>query len=301
MSVLIVGTITLDTVETPTKKVEDVLGGSGAYAAVAASFFGNPVRLIGVVGEDFPHTYTDFLQTRGIDLEGLTRVQDGKSFRWGGKYTDDFNVRDTLFTELNVVADFHPILPDSYKDTSYLFLANDPPQLQLSIIEQVPNPKLVVCDTMDFWINAEREALDKTIERVDILILNDSEAKLLTGESNLLKAAREILRYGPNRVIIKKGEHGAISITESSFFSAPAYPLENVVDPTGAGDNFAGGFMGYLASVDNISEGSIRKAMMYGTVIASFNIEDFSINRQKSVQFSEIEARYHELQNAVRF
>lgn len=301
MSVLIVGTITLDTVETPTKKVEDVLGGSGAYAAVAASFFGNPVRLVGVVGADFPHTYTDFLQTRGIDLEGLTRVQDGKSFRWGGKYTDDFNVRDTLFTELNVVADFHPILPDSYKDTSYLFLANDPPQLQLSIIEQVPNPKLVVCDTMDFWINAEREALDKTIERVDILILNDSEAKLLTGESNLLKAAREILRYGPNRVIIKKGEHGAISITESSFFSAPAYPLENVVDPTGAGDNFAGGFMGYLASVDNISEGSIRKAMMYGTVIASFNIEDFSINRQKSVQFSEIEARYHELQDAVRF
>ncbi len=301
MSILIVGTITLDTVETPTKKVEDVLGGSGAYAAVAASFFGNPVRLVGVVGEDFPHTYTDFLQTRGIDLEGLTRVQDGKSFRWGGKYTDDFNIRDTLFTELNVVADFHPILPDSYKDTSYLFLANDPPQLQLSIIEQVPNPKLVVCDTMDFWINAEREALDKTIERVDILILNDSEAKLLTGESNLLKAAQEILRYGPNRVIIKKGEHGAISITESSFFSAPAYPLENVVDPTGAGDNFAGGFMGYLASVDNISEGSIRKAMMYGTVIASFNIEDFSINRQKSVQFSEIEARYRELQNAVRF
>lgn len=301
MSILIVGTITLDTVETPTKKVEDVLGGSGAYAAVAASFFGNPVRLVGVVGEDFPHTYTDFLQTRGIDLEGLTRVQDGKSFRWGGKYTDDFNVRDTLFTELNVVADFHPILPDTYKDTSYLFLANDPPQLQLSIIEQVPNPKLVVCDTMDFWINEEREALDKTIERVDILILNDSEAKLLTGKSNLLKAARGILRYGPNRVIIKKGEHGAISITESSFFSAPAYPLENVVDPTGAGDNFAGGFMGYLAAVDNISEGSIRKAMMYGTVIASFNIEDFSINRQKSVQFSEIEARYYELQDAVQF
>ena len=301
MSILIVGTITLDTVETPTKKVEDVLGGSGAYAAVAASFFGNPVRLVGVVGEDFPHTWTDFLQTRGIDLEGLTRVQDGKSFRWGGKYTDDFNVRDTLFTELNVVADFHPILPDTYKDTSYLFLANDPPQLQRSIIEQVPNPKLVVCDTMDFWINEEREALDKTIERVDILILNDSEAKLLTGKSNLLKAAREILRYGPNRVIIKKGEHGAISITESSFFSAPAYPLENVVDPTGAGDNFAGGFMGYLAAVDNISEGAIRKAMMYGTVIASFNIEDFSINRQKSVQFSEIEARYHELQDAVRF
>lgn len=301
MGILIAGTITLDTVQTPTKSVEDVLGGSGTYAAVAASFFGNPVRLIGVVGTDFPYEYTDFLQTRGIDLEGLTRVQDGKSFRWGGKYTEDFNVRDTLFTELNVVADFHPVLPDTYKDTSYLFLANDPPQLQLSIIEQVSNPKLVVCDTMDFWINEERETLEKTIERVDILILNDSEAKLLTGESNLLLAARAILDYGPNRVIIKKGEHGAISITASSFFSAPAYPLTAVTDPTGAGDSFAGGLMGYLASVDDISEGSIRKAMMYGTVVASFNIEDFSINRQKSVQFSEIEARYQELQDAVRF
>ncbi len=301
MGILIVGTITLDTVQTPTNKVEDVLGGSSTYAAVAASFFGNPVRLIGVVGADFPSAYTDFLQTRGIDLEGVTRVQDGKSFRWGGKYTDDFNVRDTLFTELNVVADFNPVLPDTYKNTSYLFLANDPPQLQLSIIEQVHNPKLVVSDTMDFWINEEREALEKTIERVDILILNDSEAKLLTGESNLLHAARAILRYGPKRVIIKKGEHGAISITETSFFSAPAYPLTEVTDPTGAGDSFAGGFMGYLASVDDISEGSIRKAMMYGTVVASFNIEDFSINRQKSVQFSEIEARYQKLQDAVRF
>lgn len=301
MTLLVFGTITLDTVETPTDRVEDVLGGSGTYAAIAASFFGNPVRLVGVIGEDFPHADTDFLQTRGIDITGVTRVQDGKSFRWGGKYTDDFNVRDTLFTELNVVADFNPILPDTYKDTSYLFLANNPPQLQLSIIEQIANPMLVVCDTMDFWINEEREALDKTIERVDILILNDSEAKLLTGKSNLLKAAREILRYGPQRVIIKKGEHGAISITDSSYFSATAYPLENVVDPTGAGDCFAGGLIGYLASVDDISEGSIRKAMMYGTVIAAFNIEDFSINRQKSVQFSEIEERYQELQDAVRF
>lgn len=301
MGLLVVGTITLDTVQTPAKKVEDVLGGSGTYAAIAASFFGNPVRLIGVVGADFPYEYTDFMQTRGIDLAGLTRVEDGKSFRWGGKYTDDFNVRDTLFTELNVVADFHPVLPDIYKDTAYLFLANGPPQLQLSIIEQVSTPKLVVCDTMDFWINEERDALDKTLEHVDILILNDSEAKLLTGQSNLLKAARAILLYGPNRVIIKKGEHGAISITASSFFSAPAYPLENVIDPTGAGDSFAGGLMGYIASVVDISEGSIRKAMMYGTVAASFNIEDFSINRQRTVQLSEIEARYQELQDAVRF
>ncbi len=301
MGVLVVGTVTLDTVETPQKRVEDVLGGSGTYAAVAASFFGNPVRLIGVVGADFPDAYADFLQTRSIDLEGLTRIENGKTFRWGGRYAEDFNVRDTLFTELNVVTDFHPVLPDTYKETPYLFLANDPPQLQLSIIEQISNPTLIVCDTMDFWIHEEREALEKTIERVDILILNDSEAKLLTGESNLLNAARAILRKGPHRVIIKKGEHGAISVTESFFFSAPAYPLTQVVDPTGAGDSFAGGFMGYLASVDDVSESSIRKAMMYGTVIASFNIEDFSINRQKSVQFDEIEARYRELQDAVRF
>ncbi|RKU17952.1 sugar kinase [Candidatus Poribacteria bacterium] len=301
MGVLIAGTVTLDTVQTPQKQVEDVLGGSGTYAAVAASFFGNPVRLVGVVGADFPQPYADFLQTRDICLDGLKRVENGKTFRWGGRYAEDFNVRDTLFTELNVVVDFHPVLPDAYKETPYLFLANDPPQLQLSIIEQASNPKLIVCDTMDFWIHEEREALKKTIERVDILILNDSEAKLLTGESNLLRAARAILRYGPKRVIVKKGEHGAISITESSFFSAPAYPLTDVIDPTGAGDTFAGGFMGYLTSVGDVSEGSIRKAMIYGTVVASFNIEDFSINRQKSVQLSEIEARYQELQEAVRF
>lgn len=301
MGVLVVGTVTLDTVETPNKRVEDVLGGSGVYAAVAASFFGNPVRLIGVIGTDFPHTYTDFLGTRGIDLQGLKRVDNGKSFRWGGRYTDDFNVRDTLFTELNVVNDFQPVLPETYRETPYLFLANNPPSLQLSIIEQATHPKLVVCDTMDFWINEEREALETLLARVDILILNDSEALLLTGESNLMRAAQIILRYGPNRVIIKKGEHGAISVTESSFFSVPAYPLMQVVDPTGAGDSFAGGMMGYLASVGGASEKVIRSAMVYGTIIASFNIEDFSINRQKDVQFSEISSRYSELQEAVRF
>ena len=301
MGVLIVGTVTLDTVETPHKRVDDVVGGSGIYAAVAASFFEVPVQLVGVVGADFPHTYTDFLQTRGIDLQGLKCIENGKTFRWGGRYSEDFNVRDTLFTELNVVSDFDPILSDLYKQTPYLFLANNPPQLQLSIIEQASNPKLVVCDTMDFWINEAPEALAATIARVDILILNDSEARLLTGESNLMKAAHAILDYGPKRVIVKKGEHGAISVTDTSFFSAPAYPLAEVADPTGAGDSFAGGFMGYLAAVGDTSETTIRKAMMYGTVIASFNIEDFSVDRQKSVQFHEIEARYRELQEAARF
>ena len=301
MGILVVGTVTLDTVETPSERVEDVLGGSGVYAAVAASFFKRTVQLVGVIGADFPNTYTDFLETQGIDLQGLKRVDNGKSFRWGGRYTENFNVRDTLFTELNVVADFHPILPKVYKEAPYLFLANNSPVLQLSIIEQATNPKLIVCDTMDFWINEEREALEALLARVDILILNDSEALLFTGDSNLMRAAQAILRYGPKRVIIKKGEHGAISVTESSFFSAPAYPLTQVTDPTGAGDSFAGGMIGYLASIEDTSEEAIRSAMVYGAVVASFNIEDFSINRQKDVQFSEISSRYRELQEAVRF
>ena len=301
MGVLVVGTVTLDTVETPSERVEDVLGGSGVYAAVASSFFKEPVQLIGVIGADFPIAYTDFLETQGVDLQGLKRVGDGKSFRWGGRYAEDFNVRDTLFTELNVVADFHPVLPETYKETPYIFLANNSPALQLSIIEQATNPKLIVCDTMDFWINEEREALEALLARVDILILNDSEALLFTGDSNLVRAAQAILRYGPKRVIVKKGEHGAISVTESSFFSAPAYPLTQVTDPTGAGDSFAGGMIGYLASIGDTSEDAIRRAMVYGAVVASFNIEDFSVNRQKDVQFSEISSRYSKLQEAARF
>lgn len=301
MGVLVVGTVTLDTVETPTERVEDVLGGSGVYAAVAANFFGIPVRLVGVIGADYPESYTDFLQTQGIDIQGVKRVPTGKSFRWGGRYTDDFNIRDTLFTELNVVIGFQPTLPETYRESRYIFLANNAPDLQLSIIEQATHPKLVVCDTMDFWIQEERKALDALLARVDILILNDSEASLLTGDSNLMRAAQAILRYGPERVIIKKGTHGAISVTESAFFSVPAYPLTQVVDPTGAGDSFAGAMMGYLASIEDTGEAAIRRAMVYGTVVASFNIEAFSINRQKAVTFSEIAARYTELQEAVRF
>ena len=301
MGVLVVGTVTLDTVETPSTRVKDVLGGSGVYAAIAANFFKNAVQLVGVIGADFPGAYTDFLETQGIDLQGLKRIDDGKSFRWGGRYAEDFNVRDTLFTELNVVADFQPILPEVYKHTPYIFLANNSPVLQLNIIEQATNPKLIACDTMDFWINEEREALEALLARVDVLIVNDSEARLFTGDSNLVRAAQAILRYGPKRVVIKKGEHGAISITESSFFTTPAYPLTHVADPTGAGDSFAGGMMGYIASVGDTSEETIRSAMIYGTIIASFNIEDFSVNRQKRVKFSEISARYSELQEAVRF
>lgn len=301
MGIIVCGTATLDTVETPCKRVEEVLGGSGVYAAVAASFFHNPVELVGVVGSDFPPMYAAQLEQFGIALGALTRVENGKTFRWGCKYAEDFNGRETLFTHLNVVAEVQPAMDATSTDASYLFLANNPPQLQLDAIAQSPRPKLVVCDTMDVWINTAREALEATLAHVDILILNDSEARLFTGDMNVVRAARALLRYGPKRVIVKKGEHGAISVTESSFFSAPAYPHTHIIDATGAGDSFAGAFIGYLAAVNDVSEAAVRRAMIYGTVAASFTIEDFSINRQTSVRFSDISARYAELQEAVRF
>ncbi len=301
MGVLVYGSATLDTVETPHQRVEDVLGGSALYAAVAASFFHHPVRLVSAVGGDFPQAYSESLRAHGINMDGFQQVDSAKTFRWGGCYAEDFNARETLFTELNVAKDVHPVLPDIYKETPYLCLANNPPDLQLSIIEQATQPKLIVIDTMDLWIDTAREALEATLARVDILILNDSEARLFTGDSNIVQAARTILGYGPERVIVKKGAHGAISVTKSSFFSAPAYPLTHVIDATGAGDSFAGALLGYIAATDDTSEEAIRRAMIYGTVVASFNIEDFSINRQTRLQFSEISARYQELQEAVRF
>ena len=301
MAIIVCGTATLDTIETPSERVEEVLGGSGVYAAVAASFFHNPVQLVGVVGGDFPQTYASQLESFGIELRRLTRVENGKTFRWGCKYAEDFNVREMLFAHLNVVAEVPPAMDASSSDAPYLFLANNPPHLQLDAIARIPRPKLVVCDTMDVWINTARAVLEETLARVDILILNDSEARLFTGDANVVRAARAMLRYGPQRVIVKKGEHGAISVTESSFFSAPAYPLTHITDATGAGDSFAGALIGYLASINDASEDAIRRAMIYGTAVASFTIEDFSINRQTSVQFSDISARYAELQEAVRF
>ena len=300
MSILVVGSVGLDSVETSAGQVENALGGSAIYFSVAASFFYKPIRLVAVIGDDFPQEHVTFLQTRGIDIEGLEQIQGGKTFRWGGRYTDDPNAAITLFTDLNVYGDFNPKLPVNYKNTPYVFLANINPELQLNVLQQTTDAKLIVCDTMNLWINNSRNALMRTLSKVDILIINDGEARLLTGESNLIRAARAILTYGPNRVIVKKGEHGAISLTESSFFSAPAYPLENVSDPTGAGDSFAGGFLGYLASTGDMSEETIRKAIIYGTVIASFNVEDFSLNRQRSLTRSEINRRYSEIQKSVQ-
>ncbi len=300
MSILVVGSVGLDSVETSAGKVENALGGSAVYFSMAASFFYNAIRLVAVIGDDFPQEHLHFLQTRGIDTEGLEQIQGGRTFRWGGRYTDDLNAATTLFTNLNVYGDFNPKLPTSYKNSPYVFLANINPELQLSVLQQTTNARLIVCDTMNLWINNSRNALMQTLRKVDLLIVNDSEARLLTDESNLIRAAKEILTYGPNRVIIKKGEHGAISLTDSTFFSAPAYPLESVSDPTGAGDCFAGGFLGYLASTGDTTEETIRKAMIYGTVIASFNVEDFSLNRQRILTRSEINRRLSELQKSVQ-
>lgn len=302
MSILVVGSVALDTVETPNGKVVDSLGGSATYFSVAASFFPSTIRFVGAVGDDFPKEHIDFLKSRGVDLDGLDQIRGGKTFRWGGSYIDDLNSAQTHFTELNVFGHFTPKLPDTYRDTPYVFLANINPELQLEVLKQVRRSKLVVCDTMNLWIDISKPALMETLRQVDILIINDGEAKQLTQESNLIKAGRQILTYGPSRVVIKKGEHGSLSLTESDFFALPAYPLVSVFDPTGAGDSFAGGFMGHLASTDQPeSEEAIRQAIGYGTVVASFNVEDFSLNRQRNLTTFEIEERYEQLRKMVDF
>ena len=301
MSILVVGSVALDSVETPAGRVEDALGGSAIYFSTAASFFSDSIRMVAVVGTDFPQEHIAFLESRGINIEGLQRVEGGRTFRWGGRYIDDLNSASTLFTDLNVYGDFQPKLPESYRDTPYVFLANINPELQFNVLEQISQPKLVVCDTMNLWIDISRGSLMQTLEKVDILILNDTEALLLTEETNLISAAKKILTYGPSRVIVKKGEHGAISLTETTFFSAPAHPLESVCDPTGAGDSFAGGFLGYVASVGDTSEETIRQAIMYGTIVASFNVEDFSLNRQRILNRAEIDRRYRELKGSTRY
>lgn len=301
MSVLVVGSVALDSVETPHGMIEDALGGSATYFSTAASFF-TDVKMVGVVGEDFPQEHLNFLKERNVDIEGVKRFR-GETFRWGGKYLeDDLNNAETLFTELNVFEDFEPELPENYQNTPYLFLANINPELQIEVLKQVKNPKLVACDTMNLWINISRDALKQVLKKIDVLILNDAEARDLSERNNLISAAKNIItEYGLDRVIIKKGEHGAISLTKDEYFSAPIYPLEAVIDPTGAGDSFAGGFMGYLASKDDLSENTIRKAIIYGTVMASFNVEDFSLNRLRTITKSEIEERFEQLRRSVKF
>lgn len=299
MGIVVVGTVAFDTIETPFGRGENVLGGSATYFSTSASFFSD-VSLVAVVGEDFPDEHVQFLQSRDIDVKGLSRIP-GKTFHWTGKYGYDLNEAQTLDTQLNVLMDFRPNLPESYRDAEYLFLANIDPELQMEVLEQVRKPRLVACDTMNFWISSKPEALKKVLQKVDIVVINEAEARQFTGEVNLIKAARGIIALGCKRLVIKRGEYGVLMFTADSVFAAPAYPLEEVFDPTGAGDTFAGGFMGYLANTGDLSEDGIRQAIVFGSVMASFNVEDFSLNRMKRLEYKEIEARYKSFKSLTNF
>ncbi len=299
MAVLVVGSVALDTVTTPFGKREEALGGAATYFSCAASYFDSP-RVVAVVGDDFPQQHIQTMRDRGVDLEGL-EVQTGKTFRWEGKYGYDLNQRDTLSTNLNVFENFHPKLPDGYKNSEYVFLANIHPSLQLEVLDQVESPGFVACDTMNLWIETERDTLCELIKRVDAIVLNDSEARELTGEANLARAARVIQDMGCLKVVIKKGEHGCLFFSPHNHFSAPAYPLDSVLDPTGAGDAFAGGFMGYIAKTGKLDDRSVRRAIVYGSVLASFTVEQFSTDGIVGLAHEEIEARYKEFREITLF
>jgi sugar/nucleoside kinase (ribokinase family) len=298
-SLLVVGSVGLDTVETRVGKRAEVLGGAASYFSVAASFL-SPVRLTAVVGTDFPAAHTSLLESHKVDLAGLERVE-GRTFRWSGVYAPDFSTRTTLDTQLNVFQSFQPKLPAAWKASEYVFLANIDPVLQLSVLEQAGKPKFVACDTMNFWISGKRAELGKLLERVDMLLLNDEEARQLSGEANLPAAARAIRKMGPKAIVIKRGDAGALLFHEGGVFAAPAFPIENVVDPTGAGDSFGGGFMGWIAREGDTSPATIRTAMIMGSVLASFCVEDFSLDRFKSLDLSQIRERFQAFSDLVHF
>lgn len=300
MSILVVGSVALDSVRTPFGHVSEVAGGSASYFSASASFF-STLKVTAVVGEDFPRQELTFLEERGVDLHGLTVIPKGKTFRWQGRYDYDLHDAHTLKTELGVFESFHPTILEAYRDVPYIFLANIDPELQLEVLNQVKKPKLVACDTMNYWIESKRPQLFETMARVDIMILNDAEARQLTQEANLVKAARAVQLFGPKIVIVKKGEHGALMFYDDSIFSAPAYPVEEVTDPTGAGDSFAGGFVGSLARRGLADEASVRQAMVYGSVMASFCVEQFGLERFKTLTPEEIVARFREFQKMSHF
>lgn len=301
MSVLVVGSIALDTVKTPVEEHADLLGGSASYAAVGASFF-SPVRMVGVVGDDFPKAHVEYFASRKIDLEGL-RVEPGKTFRWSGEYMWDLNTRETRSVELNVFEHFTPELPASYVETEIVLLANIAPKLQSHVLDQVRQPRFVIADTMDLWINIANEDLRALLPRVDMLILNDSEARQFTGQTSLIKAGAAIRAMGPRFVAIKKGEHGCLLFGENEFFSCGAYPLEDIHDPTGAGDTFAGGLAGYLAAEErgNIEFAQLRRAVVFGSVLASFNVEAFSLERLRALSQADIDERYKMFRQMSQF
>ena len=299
MTVLVVGSVALDSVETPFGRADDVLGGSGTFFSAAASHL-TPVQLVGVVGSDYPVEKLQPLAARGVDLGGLERAE-GESFRWRGRYRHDLNSAETLETRLGVFSHFRPKIPEAFRNAPFVFLANIDPRLQLDVLKQVSRPKLVACDTMNFWIESRRPDLLELLGHVDLITLNDAEARQLTEKANLVKAARWLLERGPTHVIIKKGEHGAFMFTRDSVFFAPAYPLEDVFDPTGAGDSFAGGFIGYLARTGDLSEANLRRAVIYGSVMGSFAVERFSIGRLLEIGPADITRRVGEFHRLVTF
>jgi sugar/nucleoside kinase (ribokinase family) len=290
MSIVVVGSVAYDTVETSSGRRDDALGGAATFFSVAARFFA-PVSMVGVVGEDFKPEHQRMLTDRGIDVRGLER-RDGKTFHWHGRYHADMNKRDTVSLALNVFEGFNPTLLPDQQRCDYLFLANISPELQYRVLSQVQSPKLVAADTMDFWIQNARPHLTRLLERLDLLTVNDDEARMLTGEHNLVKAGRAILQMGPKSVLVKRGEYGVLQFSKEGMFAVPAYPLEDVVDPTGAGDTFAGGMMGFLARQGRLTESILRTAVVYGTVMASYNVENFSMDRLLELTWEEIDHRY---------
>jgi len=300
MPLLVVGSVAIDNVETPKERRDNLLGGSATHFSYAASFF-TSVRLVGVVGEDWPPEHTQLLADRGIDTSGLSVVDGGKTFTWTGRYEPNMNDRETLEVELNVFGDFDPVLPEQYQKAKYVFLANGVPSVQLKVLSQVPGRRLAVADTMDLWIQTQRDDLDTLLGQLDGLVLNDSEAKLLCGTENLVEAGHQVRAMGPKFVIIKKGEHGAMFFSEHETYVLPAFPTPNVVDPTGAGDSFAGGMMGYLSEQDNFDPKTLKTAMAYGTLTASFNVEGFGLERMQEISRDDIESRMRDYRQMLSF
>ncbi len=300
MSLLVVGSVALDSVETPTSRRDDVLGGSAVFFSYAARFF-SEVRLLGAVGEDWPAQHTRMLRDRGIDTAGLQIIPGGKTFRWRGKYLPNMNDRETLEVHLNVLETFDPVLSPELRKAKFLFLANGTPSLQTKVLDQIDAPQLVVADTMDLWINIQRDELLRVLRRLDGLVLNDSEAKLLAGDENLVRAGQAVRKMGPKFVILKKGEHGAMFFGEKETYVLPAFPTPDVIDPTGAGDTFAGAMMGYLTEQGNFQPKALKQAMAYGIVVASFTVEDFSLDRLQAIARADIDRRMAEYHRMMSF
>lgn len=302
MSLLVIGTVAFDAIETPFGKTDKIIGGAATYIATSASYFKDKINLVSVVGEDFPMDTIHMLNNRGINTDGLQIKKGEKTFFWSGKYHTDMNTRDTLATELNVLSTFDPVIPDAYQDCEYLMLGNLMPSIQMKVMERMKTrPKLIVMDTMNFWMEIAMDDLLKNLKMIDVLTINDEEARQLTGEYSLVKAARKVLTMGPKYLIIKKGEHGALLFHGNQVFFAPALPLEEVFDPTGAGDTFAGGFMGYLSSVGDISFESMKRAVIYGSAMASFCVEKFGLERIVELSEEEVDDRVQQFVNLVQF